>query len=278
MAASPAPLTSATTTEVLALAFARSPVRGAVDTAALEKVAGRVLGRPGTFDLQPVWDLLVTREPFDPRAAAPPFCWLKSQERRLGLSVLLPTALGQMSPHERDAHAALIPVKAHELERVLNPAAPAPVGPSTSQKHPARGGSADLSVPPTRVHTPAQGSRRRGLVVGAAVVAVISVAFIALTLVREYGGRQSWETVRPDDLGPGLPVATARRLGRQLNVRLADPSWFTQPEDARRQQLGDAWARVQGKQIDVLVIEDDEGKMLASAQAMKPTGVKVRFY
>lgn len=281
--------------EVLALAFARSSLRNVIDFEALDRCEERVFAREQVVDLEPLWEVAAAHAHFEQRGALPPFCWLKNQERRLGWNVVLPAAARSLSRLERDTMAKVCPVKDAEVERIVNPEAPllepsrrmtAPpravtpvpgeLGAGTSSAAASSSASAATS---RRMAPPVEGAWKRNRTVGVAagVIGALALAYVGLTLVRDLTRRKDWETVSAAKV-PGLPVASAKRHGRQLNVRLSDKGWFGQSEADRREQLTQALIALAKSDVEVVIVEDDAGKMRASVQWGSQGGVYVRFY
>src|SRR5215470_1482993 len=73
----------------------------------------------GECDLASVWELLEAQPGFDPSAAVAPFCYLKTLEPRMNVTLRLPAKLGTLSEADIVRNAGGCKPDREEIERVL---------------------------------------------------------------------------------------------------------------------------------------------------------------
>ncbi len=244
--------------EAVVLAFSRSDARLLVGTDALRGVLDieyRDLVSSGSFDLQQVWELLEEQPGFDPLAVTPPLCLFKSWEDKLGVAITLPDSLAGLAPKIVALEAAKCRVAPSELQAVLRRKRGArPTRPPVRElSSPAKSGSGKWAA--LRASPIALG--------GAAVVALACFLFVGLTLHKACAG-PDWKGMSTADFTE-IPVATARRLGAQVELHLSDPNWMQLPAETRKQQLEQALRRLEAKDIDSLYIQSADGQVIATA-------------
>lgn len=258
--------------ESLVLAFSRSEAKDLVGTDALCTVLSgqsRDLVVGDELVLQPLWDLLADQPGFSAEAVAPAFCRVESWNERLGLSaVTLPAALADMPEAERRAACDRCIVPAAELEAILRGEAdtPPPAAPQAAPKPVKKASTTRLTIDEPRTgQTKKAKPRRPGLEIAAAAVALVAFGFAGVTAYRacsDAPALQEVEIALPDQ----LPVSHPKRLGGELRATLDDPAWLRRPDDERREAMASALRSVRGEGIDVLVIVDEDGDEVASAQ------------
>jgi hypothetical protein len=222
-------------------------------------------------------------------------CWLKAQESKLGVKVTLPAALAPLKASEQATMVAMCPVKTRELDHVLSGfdapmpgelTAPVEVPIERSQRRtwPPPGDAPErprrTTKPPgyTPPPKPSDGpsSRRKTIGAIAGVVALLTAVFVATTLFRACDTSVNYEKIEASDLA-GLPVKDPRALGSQVGATLTDSSWLSRPEAERRKQMAEALQRLQNRHVSVFYLQDEQQRMLASAQ-FKGQEVLVLFY
>ncbi len=271
--------------ETFILGVERSTLRGVVASELLRSALDMdydTMVADGRIDLDVIWKTIEALPGFEPKNAEAPFCWFKTLESRLKLQVVMPRALDHMTSAARNAAAGLCLVKSRELEHVITgqPGPPpvestGPISMPPPQATPRR-----LSGPPTTLSRrapviPEPGWKsRKGVGIGAGVVALLAAVWIAFTFVQSCEGPAKWQSVSTVDLG--LPVARAKQLGNQLGVTITDGRWFNRPEAERRVQMEDALRRLKGRGVTVFFVSD-ESRPRASAQ-WSGDKVVVRFY
>jgi hypothetical protein len=253
------------------------------------KTDPRIAVLDGTIDLQPVWELLDSEEGFELSKASPPFCVVKVQEARLGLTVKLPNALAHLSPSEVKQSAATLPMPAAELERALTrqnsivEAIPQPIpGRASQSSKPVQvSGRVSQSSKPVQVSGKAKAAapttdKRKIVGIVATAVAAVSLLMVSVPIGKGCAGGASPAKVAVADFAGELPLASANQLGSEIVAELSDGRWIHQPADARRSQLGEALRRLSAKQVSILNLTS-QGKLVASVQ-WKGSDPYVRFY
>jgi hypothetical protein len=244
--------------DALVIAFSYSRAAKLVGTDALRSVLTveyHDIVRDGTFDLQPVWELLEGQPGFEADAVTAPLCVFKSWEDKLGLAVKMPEALAGLSDKEMALHGTQCRVPPAELKSLFQ-VHEEPAG--KSQKQPAQKPEAGKKVKKPK-------PRWLGYVAGG--IAALTLGYASFALYRGCNpGPPQWEEVGYGEVKKFLPGASkAERLGNQLIVTV-DAQWFTRPEEERRPQLRDALASVADGGVKVLSARDPAGVIRATAQ------------
>jgi hypothetical protein len=244
--------------DALVIAFSYSRAAKLVGTDALRSVIGveyHDIVRDGTFDMQPVWDLLEGQPGFEADTVTAPLCVFKSWEDKLGLSVKLPTALAELSDKEVALHSSQCKVPPAELKALFQ------------AKEDAARSKAGLPAQKTDAVKKARKPKPRWLGVVAGVVGTLGLGYASFALYQSCNPAPAqWEKVASNDVKKFLPGTTvSERLGNQLIVTV-DANWFTRPEEERRSQMRDALASVQDRGVKVLSARDPAGVVRVTAQ------------
>jgi hypothetical protein len=266
--------------DALVLAFSHSEIRSVVGTDALRSVLEvefKDMMSKTTFDLEQLWDLLLSQPGFTAEAAVPPMCLFKSWEQRLGIEVKLPAELGDLSESDRASRAIACQVPAPELRKVLRE----PDAARTSGKLPA--------VPRAR-NTPSRSpagsggfadrfgaERRRTLMIAASVIALVCFVFVAITVWRAVRVEAKWQDFPAGAIAGQLPVAEPERLGDEVAVSLTDPGWMARAQGEREEQLRVALESLRSKGVQVLFVRHD-GAVRAAARFERDGSIRYRFY
>jgi hypothetical protein len=260
--------------DAIVLAFSRSGARDIVGTDALRSALdglAKDMITPDTLKLQPLWDLLESQPGFERNHAAPPILLVKTWQIRIGRTVELPTAFGDVTDEEASRYAAECKVTPEELDRALTPRtppavtpAPPPIAPTTTPR-PAKRTTAAPPVGENKATIAARAQKRRKvwmIISGTAVVAAI----ISITITLWPGRNNELDAAA---LTTEIPLAHVRKSGAMIGAVLTDPSWLSKPEDVRRKQLEDALAKVHGFDATQLMVFDARGQIVASAHTSR---------
>jgi hypothetical protein len=274
--------TKGTVLELVMLALANSPLK----EMGLDAMRSVLKGDPrlavinGAFDLQPIWDLFESQEGFDPEAARPPFCFLKSLETKLAVSITFPQQLEALSPAERTRYAGLCMARRDEVEKILA----TPITDEAAQSGMAR--------PSKQAAEPQAGAswapKKQGRKINKTMLAVISgvlclagMIFLTVYLINNGDHTPSFSKMDTEWAG-AIPLASAEKWATEVHAVFSDTGWLSKvPEEERKRQMTQALQKLAEKNLSVLIVEDDTKKVRASAQYMgKPPAQKivVRFY
>jgi hypothetical protein len=243
----------------IVLAFSHSSLKEVAGTDALRSVLGgnyRDIVKGDTIDLQPVWDLLKDQPGFREEAALPPFSLLKSWEEGLKGTVQLPREMGSLSAAELMVNAARCQVPKSQRQAALDP---------EGSRQRARELVESVSEPRRPDRKKNAPVRRPALEAILGVVAVAGLVFGGYTLAGFFGG-PSTSSISVDEIGGEMPLASAKRLGNEVDLVISDPAWFDSDEGQRRASLSAALEGLSSRDIDVLVVRDKGGVVRASAQ------------
>ena len=287
--------------EALILAFSCSRARELVGTDALRSVLGgqyRDLVKGGSFDLEPVWQLLAEQPGFSPDAVMPPLARFKSWQPRLGLTVSLPAAMADLSEGRLAELAGEVQVRAADQARVwrglpdaeqqkatpgadrrADADARSVAGRSRSPRQTAgrAGDTADLPLPSVPVtQKSAQLNRphprrriklsprqRRVIEIAAVVLGIGGFAVAGGSLYRSCHS-PSWESVSLSFSGE-IPLARATRLGPEVGATVQDEAWFARPDSERRAQMQSALEHLPGD-VQAFFVRDTHGRVRAAAR------------
>lgn len=259
----------------LILACSQSLLRDIVGTDALRSVLDvefRELLVGGTFRLQPVWDLFASQPGFEPDAAIPPMCRMKSWERQLGVDVVMPAALAELGPSEIVSHASRCDVPLAELQKILR------ADPELGQ---GRSTNPDMSIKArtTGKHEHAAGKRARDTssrwLPLVAAIAVIGLALGGYSLWQGIGGSPAWQSVNLASFAGDLPIRDAERIGDQVRATITDEGWLARPARERERALEDALRKLEPQGITVLFLRDQAGEVRATVQ-LYDSGARTR--
>jgi len=225
----------------------------------------------GSVDLECVWELLEGQPGFEPAATLAPFCFLKTLEPRLQISIKLPTKLGELSETDIVKNATACRPRREDIDRVIEGDKEGP----TKRIKPA-----SLKAPPIRGSMTEELTTRKKILAGvSAAVVLASLVIVGHSIFGELGGEPKFTKIEPAAFTSEIPLRSAEKWGGEVHASLADPAWLKQPEDKRRKQLESAMQRLADQQLNVLIIEDDTKRPRATAQLFgKPPKVFVRFY
>jgi hypothetical protein len=266
------PATKNVIVELVLLGLARSRLK---DTG-LDALRGVLLSDArlavldGEVDLQPVWDVLEGQPGWDAAAARGPFCFVKSLEPRLQVTVNLPGAMATLTAAEIAGHAAGCRPKRDDIERAIADEPPR-----------RRRWSREVKAVAAPRAEPAAATPRwkKALGIGAAAVTCVSLVYLAHLLVDELGGPTKPTRMEPAEVSSSIPLRSVEQWGNEVHAVLADPSWLAEPEPARRKQLEGALGRLAARKLGVLVITDEANRTRATAQSFgRPPQTFVRFY
>jgi hypothetical protein len=226
----------------------------------------------GSVDLQSVWELLEGQPGFEPQAALGPFCFLKTLEPRLQVTIQLPPPLRGLSDTEITRNAGTCRPDREEVERAIkgeiDSGRARPVKPESGPS---------WTVPPALEYelTP----RKKILALVSLVVVVVSVAFVAWTIMGNIASEPKFRQLDTALFAGDIPLRSAQTWGSEVHATLADPAWLKEPEDKRKKQLEGALGRLADQQVSVLIIEDDARRTRATAQWFgRPPKLFVKFY
>ncbi|HTM22567.1 MAG TPA: hypothetical protein VL172_18725 [Kofleriaceae bacterium] len=241
--------------DALVLAFSHSRAAKLVGTDALRSVIVveyHDIVRDGTFDLQPVWELLEGQPGFEVDAVTGPLCVFKSWEDKLGLAVKPPAALESLTDKEIALAVSQCKVPAGDLKTLFQ----------LKDEPPAKGKAAAPAREPGK-----KGRRPRPRWMGwvAGGIAALTLGYVGLVLYHDCNpGAPEWEHASAGDLKP-LPASRAERLGSQLTATV-DAAWFARSEEERKSDLGSALLAVSDRGINVLSVRGQDGVVRATAQ------------
>ena len=249
----------------LVLAFSHSKLKDVVGSDALRSVlTGRyrdmVAGKQ--LDLQVVWELIHDQPGYDEEHARPAFCAVKTWEKSLGLTVVLPASMAELSATEIMAFGSHCAVPKEERQRVLQAS-----NPSDAERRASTG-------PGKR----SGGATRKPLAEAAlALTAAAALGFAIYSVVGHLSG-PGYQGVDTDEIGAILPVKSAKKLGGDLNVLLDDDAWLQKEPSAMTADLEQALTALKDNKVEVLIVQDTSGTMRASAQWVgSPARIEVRL-
>jgi hypothetical protein len=273
--------------EALILAFSHSRAKALVGTDALRSVLSgqyRELHHDGTFDLEPVWQLLSQQPGFDLDEVRPPLCRFKSWERDLGVTVRMPEAMSELDDRTCSELAEQVRVPDEERLRVLKgelvPSdVPEPVVLEPAVEEPAPPLRPRRTEPPRRTQPPPQipstlktprlrrvkltAAQRRALEVASLILAVIGFAAAGLQLQR--GCRShDWDQMSTQFAGD-IPLGSAERQGPEVSGQLKESGWLNLPPSVRTAQMKTALEALP-REVQVFFVRDGEGHVRAVAR------------
>jgi len=243
--------------EALILSFAHSRAKALVGTDALRSVLSgqyRELLHEGTFDLEPVWQLLAQQPGFAAEHVRPALCRFKTWEAHLGVTVRMPESMTGLNEFEIKDLAAHVHVPVHERRRVFGGALVPPDDPEAAavdrsegtirppSRAPSRAPSRPSDVPEpvpqtTRTRrlrrlTPRQ---RRTLEITAMVLGLAGFSLAGLQLQHSCS-TTSWEEMSTRFAGD-IPIGAAERQGPEVSGDLRDQGWVKLPPAVRTAQM-----------------------------------------
>jgi hypothetical protein len=262
-----------TIVELIILALAQSKLKdlGLQAMRGVLQSDARLAVLDGAVDLESVWELLEGQPDFEPGAALAPFCYLKSLEPRLMVTIKLPAKLGELSETEIIRNAGTCKPKREEVDRVI-----------TGEKDAPRARKAEAKPFPASMSSALEDDispRKKILGIISAVVVLASIGIVGHAILGEMVGEPKFTKIEPGLFAGEIPVRSAQKWGGEVHASLSDASWLNQPEEKRRSQLERAVQRLADQKLGVLIIEDDSKRARATAQLFgKPPRVFVRFY
>jgi hypothetical protein len=266
--------------EALILAFSHSRAKTLVGTDALRSVLSgqyRDLHHDGSFDLEPVWQLLSQQPGFDPIHVRPPLARFKNWERELKIVVRLPAAmegLGELELNELSAH---VHVPAHERARVFGgsqvpsddpeaaAAAEREVRDDSGLRQAPRAEALSAVEPTIRTSRLRRLSRtqRRVLEVVALFLGLAGFAVGGVQLQR--GCRSHpWEEMATRFAGE-IPIGVAQRQGPEVSGALRDARWLSLAASVRTAHMKSALEALP-RDVDVFFVRDPDGNVRAVAR------------
>ena len=156
--------------EAIVLAFSHSKLKEVVGSDALRSVLTgqyRDLVSAKQLHLQVVWDLIHDQPGYDEEHARPAFCAVKTWEKDLGLTVVVPASMAELSGTEIVACASHCGVPSSDRRRVL--------GATTSSIAKLR---ASASSTPSVARLSSDSSGKPGVVAGLALAAAAAIGFV----------------------------------------------------------------------------------------------------
>lgn len=267
--------TKNTIVELILLALAQSKLKdlGLQAMRGVLQSDHRLAVLDGAVDLESVWELLEGQPDFELGAALAPFCWLKTLEPKLGVTIKLPAKLGPLSETEIIRNAGACRPKREDIDRILSGEKDAP------RARPKGESTAPLIAPLPSALQDTISPRKKILGIFSAVVVLASIGFVGHAILGEMVGTPKFTKIEPGLFAGDIPLSSAQRWGSEVHASLADARWLSQPEDQRRKQLEHAVQRLADQQLGVLIIEDDSKRPRATAQLFgKPPKVFIRFY
>jgi hypothetical protein len=221
----------------------------------------------GAVDLEPVWTVLEAQPDFQREAATAAMCYVKGLEGRLGVQMRMPAALADLSAEERAEAARGCRARRENVDRLIEGQAPPSRSPALTEA--------------TAALRPRSDAPRRGRIISAVagLVAVLSLAFVAYTVVSNLTGTPRYRTIDAAEFAGDIPIGSARAWGTEVRASLVDPAWMRQPEERRRRQLEIALDRLAQRSLTTLIVEDEGRRTRATAQLFGSSRrVQVRFY
>src|SRR5687767_7037860 len=180
--------------EALALALRHSRASALATDALIDVLLARYhdIVSGDTLDLEPVWELLASQPEFVEDAVTPAIARFRSWEPRLGLTVLLPRGMRDLSEAQLGELAGGVHVPAKELARVWRG------GTQKIERLERAPGAGDAQAPPRsqrvtqpppprtakqkKIRRPLTRTQRRGFTIAAAVVALAGFVFAGKSL------------------------------------------------------------------------------------------------
>jgi hypothetical protein len=273
---------SRTPLEALLLALRHSRAAHLTGSTILRQVLGsryRELVRDGGFDLEPVWDLLSSQPGFEPAEVIPALAKLKTWEPRAGMSILLPPSMAHLTEADIIELAATVHVPTAELQsvwrgrKVETDSVELLEGPQPDARRRSTPRMKALDRDATPVEAvPLDGPKkpdrfsprqRRTLTIAAAMTALLSLAFVAYTLIRSAENR-SWDSLGLEFAGD-IPLEKAERSGPEVASTLRDTSWLALPDATRKAHMRAALSELPSD-VEVFFVRDAAGAVRASAR------------
>jgi hypothetical protein len=262
--------------DALVLVFSRSKLREVVGTDALKVVLDvqyREMLRGSELHLEPLWSLLVEQPGFDEQAARPPIARFKRLGERLGITVVLPSAMASCDDLEIAALSAGCEVAESDVDKIVRQHDPT----LAAEREAKRAAAIDAALD-AQPRVVSAGTRLPVLIV-AAVVALGAFGFTGWQVYQAFAG----PTVSFQPLQiqiEGMPIKEATRRQNEGVIKLSDDGWLRKPAADRESMLSRALDQASSHGIDVLVVMDTGGAIRASAQYLRQGSerkVKVRF-
>jgi hypothetical protein len=266
--------------EVLILALRHSRAAHLTGSTVLRQVLSgsyRDLVHGDRFDLGPVWELLSSQPKFDAAELMPAFALVKSWEKKLGKTVVLPAAMQELGDRQLAEMANSIHVPPSELASILRGRkvetdhtdlipAPEPARRDTPRMRTPKPPDSGAGEPRAATQPPRPrltDKQRRTVIVGASAVALLGFAIAGLVLLKSCQTR-SWEAM-PLEFAGEIPIAKAERSGPEVSAVLRGRAWLSLPEARRKDQLASA-LRALPPDVDVLILRDQGGAIRATAR------------
>lgn len=251
-----------------------------------------------SFDLGPLWNTLAAEPGLTPEMIYPPLLQFREWQGRLGITVTLPKPMQGLGQAEVDGHLARIQVKAADLDRLFQDAAPSRsteassgrlvpaattprsavpqrVAPRLSDKylhpgatapHPAadeddEGGHFESAA---KAAGPGFLARQRTIVMAVCgLVVVATFAFVGLRLFGRHGTSTSLASVSAI-----LQLERARRVDYVITAVVVDPRWNTMKPDERRQTVEAVLSRLEPEGVKTLILRGTSGDIRATASTV----------
>ncbi len=240
--------------DALVLVFSHSAIATIVGTDALRSVLAveyHDMVKDGVFDMQQLWELLADQPGFDPAAAAPPLCLIRTWQDKLGLEMRLPEALAEMDDRDRALEANKCRVPTAEIKllfRMTSAPRPAPARPDTPSASDSRRAARNRAATPPPV-------KRRPAWQGwlAGIVALATLGFTGATLYghcNRSAGEWSPAQVKLND----LPTRSVTRMGSQVRAEVDAGEWSKLDADVKRQKLRAALRGVEDRGVKVIAL------------------------
>jgi hypothetical protein len=267
--------------DAVVLAFSSSRTKSGIEPERLRTmtlVEFRGLVESGALDTGFLVELMAANPAFDRNSLPPALCLLKSWEERLGFQIQLPAALAAMSEIDRGARAAECIVAPADLKRLFESPAERAARIAAQEAAARRAREARAAISPDAIAARRSWRNRRDVGIAAGLVVALAGIFLALTLKGSFGGAD-WKAADTTDFAGAIPLIGAEQFGNQMGATLADPSWLAKSEAARRTDMSSALRSLQVRDVKVLFIKDDKGKVRATAQWFgSPPSIDVKFY
>lgn len=260
--------------DCLVLVFSKSKISGIVGTDALRTVLDiqyKDLIEGDTFSMQGVWDLLAEQPGFDEEFAKPPIARFKNHEVLLGVHVKLPESMAEMGSLELAGTAAHCRVAESELEKII-----AKHDPKRQAEKSARRAEAAAAAEKSSTDDDVGTRSRMPLLIGAVVVALAGFGFVGWQLYTQLNPSPDFTAMTASGFA-GIPVKSVKRQGNEAVVELSDDTWAKKQDKAA---LEKALVRLEGGGIEVILVKNKSGHIVASAQffdSAKGRKIEIRF-
>jgi hypothetical protein len=284
--------------EALILALGNSEISKIVNVGTLRyfiEFTFRDMFSGTSFDLQPLWNTLAAEPGLTPEMIYPPLLQFREWQDRMGITVTLPKPMQTLGRAELDQHLARIQVKAADVERLFQEAAPARSAEASSGRYVPSASAPRAAVPqrmaprlsekylhPGAAATqspldpddeardqfghdgkPASSSflaRHRGAITAiCGLVVVAALVFVGFRLFGHHGKSTSM-----DRAASILKLERARRVDYVVTAVIADPRWNGMGADERRKTLIALFSLLEPEGVKTVILRGPAGESRAT--------------